>query len=136
VLLLDESEDARELTATVLTRYGANVRVSATASDAKQMVENDQPDVVLASVGLGESDGYTLIRWLRADPVHSKAAVPAGALTGYVRVEDRTRALVAGFQILIRKPVEHAELVAAVAALAKLRLASSDSLYNGNASHG
>jgi CheY-like chemotaxis protein/two-component sensor histidine kinase len=120
VLVLDDSDDTRALTAAVLSRYGANVRACAAVSAAKRMITTHPPDVVLMSLGRDESDGYKLIRWLRTGVGRSRT-VPAGALTGYVRLEDRTRALMAGFQTVIRKPVEHSELVAAVAALAALR---------------
>jgi CheY-like chemotaxis protein len=86
--------------------------------------------VVLVSLGRNESDGYQLMHWLRAGPRRSRT-VPAGALTGYVRLEDRTRALMAGFQTVIRKPVEHAELVAAVAALATLRAGTIEHSFAG-----
>jgi CheY-like chemotaxis protein len=91
------------------------------AAEVRQMVTVRRPDVLLSAITLLDEDGYALIRSLRTDPTAGSADIPAAALTSHVRVEDRTRALAAGFQTHIRKPVDAAELVAAVAGLASLR---------------
>ena len=75
-----------------------------------------RPDVIVSDVGMPEADGYDLIRQVRAR--HSPKEIPAIALTAFARPEDRKRALLAGFQSHVAKPVDPAELVAAVASLA------------------
>jgi CheY-like chemotaxis protein len=80
------------------------------------LVESDRPDVLVSDIGLPDEDGYDLIRRVRA--VYSGRDLPAAALTAFARTEDRKRALLAGFQTHIAKPVDPVELTAAVASLA------------------
>ena len=76
------------------------------------------PDVLVSDIGMPEEDGYSLIGRIRAlDPDHG-GQIPAVALTAYARTEDRLKALLAGFQIHVVKPVDTVELVAVVASLA------------------
>ncbi len=77
-----------------------------------------RPDVIISDIGMPEEDGYSLIRKLRALPRDHGGSVPAAALTAYARSEDRVKAIAAGYQTHITKPVEPAELVAVVASLA------------------
>ena len=111
VLAVDDKEDARELMMNVLTRSKAIVRVAASAKEALQMLDEQPPDVLVSDIGMPEDDGYSLIRAVRRrDPQHG-GNVPAIALTAYVRDEDRTKMLAAGFTAHVAKPVEPAELV-------------------------
>jgi CheY-like chemotaxis protein len=84
------------------------------------------PDVLLADIGMVESDGFELIRRVRASDDLRVRHVPAAALTAYARAEDRMKALRAGFQMHLSKPVDPAELIIAVAALAKQRPRASE----------
>jgi len=72
----------------------------------------------VSDIGMPEEDGYSLIRQIRALPDDRGGRIPAAALTAYAGAEDRKRALLAGFQLHIPKPVEPTELVAVVATLA------------------
>ena len=74
------------------------------------------PDVILSDVGMPDQDGYDLIREVRVH--HSGRELPAAALTAFARPEERKRALLAGFQVHIAKPVDPDELIAVVAGLA------------------
>ncbi len=118
VVAVDDDADARKLLGTVLTRCRATVTVVASAAEALEAVRRERPDVLLSDVEMPGEDGYALIAQVRALPPEEGGQTPAAALTAYARMEDRTRALRAGFQMHVPKPVEPAELVAVVANLA------------------
>ncbi|HEY8076424.1 MAG TPA: ATP-binding protein [Labilithrix sp.] len=118
VLVVDDEPDARELLAAVLTSRKAKVTTAGSASDALRKLEQDLPDVLVSDIGMPGEDGYSLIQRVRALPAERGGRTPAVALTAYARVEDRTRALVAGFNMHVPKPVEPAELLAVLASLA------------------
>ena len=119
VLVVDDEPDARELVARLLEHRGATVRCAATASEAIAAFQSFRPNVLISDIGMPVEDGYQLIRKIRALEA-SGAHTPALALTAFARSEDRTRAMLAGFQMHVAKPVEPAELVATVASLAGL----------------
>ncbi len=118
VLIVDDEPDTRELLAFVLTNCGAQVIQASSAAEALELLQREVPDVLVSDIGMPEEDGYSLIRRVRALPVESGGRTPAAALTAYAREEDRIRALMAGFQIHVPKPVGPSELVAVVANLA------------------
>jgi PAS domain S-box-containing protein len=119
VLAVDDEEDARRLVAEVLELTGAQIETAASGQEALEMLAAGVPDVLLADIGMPRMDGFRLIREVRhhADPRIRQ--IPAAALTAYARSEDRTLALQSGFQLHLAKPIEPAELMAAVAALVK-----------------
>jgi PAS domain S-box-containing protein len=115
VLVVDDEADARQLIRRVLIECGADVALAGSADEAMKFVETFRPDIMISDVGMPDQDGYDLIRRVRAR-VAAKT-LPAVALTAFARSEDRRRALLAGFQTHVSKPVEPAELVAVVASL-------------------
>ena len=123
VLLVEDEKDARTLTATLLERQGARVTAAGTASEALAALEAEVPDVLLSDIAMPGMDGYELIRRVREKDAWSR--IPAAALTAFVSPTDRGRALLAGFDTHVPKPVEPAELMAVVAALADRRPAST-----------
>ncbi|WP_017716068.1 PAS domain S-box protein [Kamptonema formosum] len=118
VLVVDDDTDTRDLVAIALEEYGASVTAAASASEALDALAKLPPDVLVSDISMPAADGYTLMRQLRALPAERGGQVPAVALTAYARREDRQKALGAGFQIHLAKPVEPAKLAAAVASLA------------------
>jgi PAS domain S-box-containing protein len=118
VLVVDDEPDTRELLAAVLKGRGAAVTLAASAGEALEALERETPHVLVSDIGMPGEDGYDLIRRVRALPPERGGNVPAAALTAYAREDDRIRALLAGFQIHIPKPVNPAELAAVVATLA------------------
>lgn len=122
VLVVDNEPDARELVTIVLKQRGAEVRASATAREALEMLKQWKPDVLVSDIGMPGEDGYELIRKLRALKSASGGLIPALALTGYAGRQDAARALESGYQMHLPKPVAPSELVAAVASLARKTL--------------
>jgi CheY-like chemotaxis protein len=118
VLVVEDEPDARHLLAAVLQKRGARVFMAASAEEALEVLQRERPDVLLSDIALQEQDGYELIKRVRSLPPEMGGRTPAAALTGYGRLEDRMRALSAGFQLHAAKPVEPAELVTVVASLA------------------
>jgi PAS domain S-box-containing protein len=117
VLVVDDEEDARDLITAVLQERGATVSAAGSASEAVAIVQGERPDVLLSDISMRDEDGYDLIRKVRALPADQGGRTPAAALTAYGRLEDRMKALSAGFQLHVAKPVDPAELVAVVASL-------------------
>ncbi|MBW4496956.1 MAG: PAS domain S-box protein [Oscillatoria princeps RMCB-10] len=121
VLVVDDEADTRELLGVILQHYGAEVRAAASVRQTLEVLQEWKPDVLVSDIGMPEEDGYSLIRQLRALEGERGERLPAAALTAYAREEERRRALEAGFQTHIPKPVEPALLADAVAALAGRR---------------
>lgn len=118
VLAVDDDRDSLELLRRILSARKADIRTAASVAQALDVFREFQPDVLLSDIGMPDADGYDLIRQIRRLP-HG-ASVPAAALTALARSEDRMRALQAGFQTHVAKPVAAAELVAVVRSLASL----------------
>ncbi len=117
VLVLDDEADTRDLLVTTLEHCGAFVTAAASVAEALAALDRSMPDVLVSDIGVPGEDGYSLIRKVRAREAERGGHLPAAALTAYARTEDRLRALAAGFQTHIAKPVDPSELVARVAAL-------------------
>ena len=79
------------------------------------MLRRDPPDVLVSDVGMPGEDGLTFIRKVRALSPAEGGRVPAIALTAYASTNDRTRALVAGFNQFVSKPIENQELLVVIA---------------------
>ena len=120
VLVVDDEPDARDILRRALLDAGGEVHVAGGVPEALDCVDEARPDVVVTDIGMPGEDGYSLIRRLRARPAESGGRTPAIALTAYARPDDRTRALRSGFQMHIAKPVDPAELIAAVASIARV----------------
>ena len=118
VLVVDDEVDAREVVSTVLLEYGAEVKAVATATEALIEITQFQPHVLVSDIGMPGVDGYTLIRQVRTLSAEKGGKVPALALTAYARAEDRKKALLAGFDLPVPKPIDAAELAIAIANLA------------------
>jgi CheY-like chemotaxis protein len=120
VLVVDDADDARALLVIILERCGSKVSSAASVDAALKIIAEPVPDVIVSDIGMPERDGYELIRQIRALPWNSVRNVPAAALTAYARADDRRKAILAGFQMHLAKPVEPAELVAVIANLARI----------------
>ncbi len=118
VLIVDDEAETRDLLKIMLASHGAEVMTSASAAEALPQMDAWKPDVLVSDIGMPVLDGYAFIKRVRAlDSAQRK--IPAIALTAYARAEDRMRALAAGFQMHVPKPVEASELVMVIASLVK-----------------
>jgi signal transduction histidine kinase/ActR/RegA family two-component response regulator len=116
-LVVDDDADARELIAMTLKDGGVDVRTVASSPEALAAFDEWRPDILIADIGMPGEDGYTLMKKLRARESDRGDHIPAIALTAYARREDRMRALSAGYEYHIPKPVDPAELLTVVAGL-------------------
>jgi PAS domain S-box-containing protein len=114
ILVVEDQPDTRELIRHMLESHGAKVSEAATATEALDLVEHDRPNMLVSDIGLPDIDGYELVSRIRRRK-DALASMPAIALTAFARPEDRTRALRAGYQAHIAKPVEPDELLVTVA---------------------
>jgi signal transduction histidine kinase/DNA-binding response OmpR family regulator len=117
VLVVDDQPDGRELMRVLLAGAGAVVDTASSADEALAALARFSPDVILADLEMPGTDGYALIREIRARSVEQGGHTPAAAISAHVRPPDRTRALAAGFQTHIAKPATPTEVLATVAAL-------------------
>jgi PAS domain S-box-containing protein len=123
VLLVEDEADAAAFVKQLLEDYGAVVVIATSARQALEIIETTQPDILISDIGLPEMDGYELLEQVRRKEAADGAGIPAIALTAFARSEDRTRALLAGYQAHLAKPIESTELVATVASFAELAAA-------------
>jgi CheY-like chemotaxis protein len=114
VLVVDDEGDARDLVASILRHHGATVRTAASGDAALTSLDASTPQVLVVDIAMPGEDGYSLLERVR----RMYATLPAVALTAYARPDDRRRALDAGFELHLAKPIEPEELLGAVADLA------------------
>src|SRR5215813_6665332 len=124
ILVVDDEPDCATLTGYFLSQWGADVKVVISASEALEVFERYEewpPDILVSDIQMPAIDGYGLMRRVRKMDPDRGGTIPAIALTAYTRVEDRIRALVAGFQIHIAKPFEPVELLTVVESIVNRR---------------
>ena len=118
VLVVDDEPDAREIMAAALEASGARVEVACSARDAFEILERTPIDVLLSDIAMPDEDGFALIRRVRASVAGKFSDVPAAAVTAFTGPDDRARALAAGFQVHLAKPLQPVDLVRTVEKLA------------------
>jgi CheY-like chemotaxis protein len=126
ILVVDDEQDSCELLRFIFNETGAIVETANTAETGIHLFDTWHPDILVSDIGMPKIDGYELIRIIREE---RDSRVPAVALTAMARIDDRVKALTAGYQMHVSKPVEPLELVSIVASLVGLvnrRPAESD----------
>ena len=118
VLVVDDDEDSRVLLRRILEECAATVLTAASGAAALALIPQRRPDVLVSDIGMPEMDGYRFLRAVRSLGAEGGGHVPAIALTASARLEDRTRALRAGYLAHLAKPIEAAELMATLASIA------------------
>ncbi|MBW4550769.1 MAG: response regulator [Aphanocapsa sp. GSE-SYN-MK-11-07L] len=111
ILLVEDETDTRDFQAFVLEQSGARVTAVASGLQALQVLDQSSPDLLVSDVGMAEMNGYTLIEQIRARPANQSGQIKAIALTAYAAESDHQKALQAGFQAYLTKPVEPEELI-------------------------
>jgi PAS domain S-box-containing protein len=119
ILIVDDEADARDMVSAILGQVGAEVAVAVNVAEALDLLDRWRPDVLISDIGMPGQDGYELIRKVRARPSNDGGLIPAVALTAYARTQDRLRALSAGYQMHVPKPIEPIELVTVIASITK-----------------
>jgi PAS domain S-box-containing protein len=117
ILIVEDDGDARSMLTSVLEHSGASVMAASTIAEGFEKARSGRPDLVISDIELSDGDGYSLIRDIRSHPDPGIASIPAITLTAHARQADRVKALAAGFQMHLAKPVEPVELVLAIANL-------------------
>ncbi len=117
VLVVEDEPDARDLLVALLEQRAVDVRAAASSAEGLEHLDGWTPDVILSDVGMPVEDGYAFIQKVRALPRERGGATPAVALTAYARTEDRRRAMLAGFNMHVSKPIDPDELLVVLASL-------------------
>ena len=117
VLVVEDDPDTRALIKTVLERHGAEVMVADSSTTALDEVARQKPDIIVSDIGMTGENGYQLMRRIRSLPPEQGGHIPAIALTAYAGASDRRRALLAGFQTHLPKPVEPDDLLTVIMSL-------------------
>ena len=118
VLVIDDEVDARELVQSLLCDVGAEAIIAGSADEGLELLKARRPHVIVSDIGMPDRDGYQFMRDVRALTPEQGGRTPAIALTAFARSEDRTRAMLAGYQVHVSKPIEPDELVATIKSLA------------------
>ena len=121
IMVVDDEADTRNLLTRLLSECKGEVRAVASAADAIAEVKRHKPDLIISDIGMPGMDGYQFIHEVRELDASQGGAIPAIALTAFARSEDRTRAMMAGYNMHVAKPIEAQELLATVANLAGRR---------------
>jgi len=121
VLVVDDDADIRDLVSAALSHYGARAAAVGSGAEARRVFAKSPPDVLVCDIALPDEDGVAFIAELRRRGRDQGGAVPAVAMSAYARPEDRDRALAAGFQRYLAKPVDVLELMAVVGVLHRER---------------
>ncbi|SEO39861.1 ATP-binding protein [Nitrosovibrio sp. Nv6] len=119
VLVIDDELDARELIKRMLTQCEARVITAAGAAEGLELLKIERPDVIISDISMPEKNGYQFIVEVRSLSAEDGGRTPAIALTAFARAEDRARAMNAGYQEHLPKPVDSFELITAIDALVK-----------------
>ncbi len=118
ILVVDDEADSRDLVSAILKRCGGKVKSCKSAAEALKVFRAWKPDILVSDIGMPVEDGYSLIQKLRKQRLKLAREIPAIALTAYATDDDRARALSAGFQVHIAKPIEPETLVKSIAGAA------------------
>jgi signal transduction histidine kinase/ActR/RegA family two-component response regulator len=119
VLLVDDDRDTLQVLSVCLTDAKANVQTAASVAEALEIIKWFRPQVLVSDLAMPDEDGYSLIAKVRGLEDEDLRGVATLALTSFVRVEDRTRALSAGFDMFVPKPVQPNELIVTIANVTK-----------------
>jgi CheY-like chemotaxis protein len=130
ILLVEDDPDTQELLETLFKQHGADVIAVSSSVSALEEIARAKPDVIISDMGMTGENGYELIRKIRLLDPEAGGHIPAIALTAYAGAADRRRALLAGFQTHLGKPVDPDDLLAVISSLTFQRETSSEQRQN------
>ena len=117
ILLVEDDPETLDMIKFVFDNCGAEVITASSAGEALETLDQFRPDALISDIAMPDQDGYDLIRQVRSRDPERGGKTPAVAVTAYASAEDRVRALAAGFQMHVAKPIDPEELIAKVASL-------------------
>jgi CheY-like chemotaxis protein len=117
ILVVEDELDALDLLAINLREHGANITGVSSATEALELLRKQHFDLIISDIGMADTDGYGLIKQVRETEDADGSHLPAIALTAYARAQDRLRAMAAGYNAHVAKPVEIRELISVVKCL-------------------
>lgn len=120
LLVIDDERDSLEVAKEALTTQGGTVIIAGGAAEGLEILKARRPDVIICNISMPGKNGYQFIREVRSMPKNAGSSTPAIALTGFARPEDRTKAMIAGYQKHIIKPLDTPKLIAAITDLLPL----------------
>lgn len=121
ILVVEDDPDARELMQAVLQQRGATVYAAESVQVAFEHFEDQRPDIIVTDIAMPDEDGYALVRRLRSRSIDRGGHTPIIAVSAYTSSSDRPRALAAGFNRYLHKPVDFDELLTAIEMLVRQR---------------
>jgi hypothetical protein len=119
VLVVDDDTDTTAVVSAILRAAHAEAVTAASVSDAMEVLDRWEPDILISDISMPDEDGYDLIRKVRARPADKRGQIPAIALTALARTQDRLKVLSTGYQMDVPKPIEPIELAIVIASLTK-----------------
>jgi CheY-like chemotaxis protein len=119
ILLVDDERDTLELLSTLLRQHGAEIRSAESATAALETINDWTPDAMISDIGMPDVDGYMLLARVRSEDKEHDKPIPAVAVTAYASEDDRVKAMSAGFQMYLTKPIQPEQLASAIARLAQ-----------------
>ncbi|MEP7050476.1 MAG: response regulator [Pseudomonadota bacterium] len=119
VLVVDDEEDSRDIVAAMLTHEGAEVGTAPSAQEGFELLTRFLPHVLVSDIGMPVEDGYSFVARVRQLPAEAGGKTPSIALTAYTSAEDRRRALGAGFNVHLGKPINLERLIAVIVELSQ-----------------
>ena len=126
ILIVEDDVDTQELLKTVLEKHGAEVITVDCGARALREIAREKPDVIVSDIGMAGQNGYELIKAIRSLDPDKGGHIPTIALTAYAGASDRRRALLAGFQTHLPKPVEPDDLLAVILSLTYKQESTAD----------
>lgn len=117
ILVVDDDADVCDLLTLLFMRAGAEVRAASRAADALALFAQSKPDIIVSDIAMPEVDGYSFMRQIRSRTGDDGGQIPAVAITARSGANDRIRALRAGYQSYVPKPIDQEEMLTVVETL-------------------
>ncbi|MCO6432646.1 MAG: response regulator [Deltaproteobacteria bacterium] len=118
ILIVEDDPDSREMIGRLLKHHGAQVTLASSSADAIRAVDKSKPDIIVSDIGMPDQDGYEMLKAI----LRFHGDIAAVAVTAFARPEDQAKALRAGFQYHLRKPLEPVQLLTVISRIAAAKV--------------